>query len=132
MSVMSVMSVMSARFHIAPSRRSRAWSFVLALVMLALLPISRDNSLERDGTAESATGSEPGLPGGEEPREEEAPIERRSSSASRAPAPAPPPTLALAVKLGPRAAGARRAAAPHRRVSPYIPHPSRFSERRLI
>jgi hypothetical protein len=124
------MTVMSARFHRSPSRRSRTWSFVLALVMLALLPVSWDNALERDRLLRSGAGYATGAPSEEEHREEGVPVERRSSSAARAPA--PPPALALAVKLGPRVASARHAAAPHRRVSPYIPHPSRFSERRLI
>jgi hypothetical protein len=99
---------------------------VLALVMLALLPISWNDSLKRDGMVESATGYETELPGSEEPREQEGPVERRAGAPPRAAA------AALAVRLGTQAALARRDAAPYRRESPYIPHPSRFSERRLI
>lgn len=112
-----------------PSRspvRSRAWSFALALMMLILLPAPWTASL----AAQSPTGNGPPLPSEEEHREEGAPIDRRSDSIPRSPPPEPTP--ALAAKLDARAAIASPLNVPHRRVSPYIPHPSRFSERRLI
>lgn len=107
----------------ARTRRARVWSLLLALMMLALLPFGWSNELDRDRIVEPDPGSETELPGAKQP-----PVEQRSIPIPR-PRPAAPAT---APRLGSRVAIAPRRAAPPRRESPYLPHPSRFSERRLI
>jgi len=116
----------SLRFaHFGRTVQSRAWSLLLALVMLALLPTGWDGSLEREPWEQPETGYEAGGES-EAPHEQEALVEQRSISVARMAA------LAPAARPLDRAAVQSRAPAPLRLARPYIPHPSRFSERRLI
>jgi len=112
--------------RLLPSLRARAWSLVIALVTLALLPLGWDGVPERDEASEVAAGYETGSADSEAPCEHEAIPEPRSRSVHRSPVPA---FEAGTVSRAPVAA--RPAAAP-RLARPYIPHPSRFTERRLI
>jgi hypothetical protein len=106
--------------------QSRAWALLLALVMLALLPTAWDGSLAREPWEQPDTGYEAGGEGGEESHEQEALVEQRSISVARMAA------LAPTARLLDRAAVQSHAPTPLRLARPYIPHPSRFSERRLI
>lgn len=117
---------MSARPRLLRSLRARAWSLVLALVTLALLPIGWETALARDEVNEAATGYEVDGADSEAPSEHGSLAEPRALSVHRS----PPPTVEIdAVSRAPAAA---RPPAPVRLARPYIPHPSRFTERRLI
>jgi hypothetical protein len=105
--------------------QARAWSLLLALVMLALLPTGWDGALAQDPWERPETGYDAGNDGTEEPQEQEALLEQRSMPLARTVEPA-------SVGLPERAAVPSRALAQRRLARPYIPHPSRFSERRLI
>lgn len=120
-------SLRSLRFA-RPGRaaRSRAWSLLLALAMLALLPTGWDGALAGDPQEQAESGYDPGEDGGEAPHEQEALVEQRAASIVRAAA------LPPAARLFDQLAVPGRAVAPLRLARPYIPHPSRFSERRLI
>lgn len=99
---------------------------MLALVTLALLPIGWDTALSRDEVTEAATGYDADGADTEAPCEHGVVAEPRSISVHRSPAPA--------VELGAvsRAPAAARRPAQVQLARPYIPHPSRFTERRLI
>jgi hypothetical protein len=94
-------------------------------MMLAFLPLGWDDALGRDRPVETEPGSETGLLGGKQTT-----VEKRPISLPR-PRPAVPAVVPR-VGVGVSVAIAPRRAAPSRRETPYLPHPSRFSERRLI
>jgi hypothetical protein len=99
---------------------------VLALVTLALLPIGWDAAASRDEVNEAATGYDADGADTEAPCEHGAIAEPRSISGHRPPAPT------VEIGAASRAPAPARPPAANRLARPYIPHPSRFTERRLI